>query len=398
MASVPIRYSGKLSTYGPASGSSHGAGYGASLRQRQEPRGLPISRPLVSLVVPAYNEAAILDENLELLCHYMEGLEDLYDWEILVVNDGSRDNTGDLAAAFASDWPDRVWVIHHLRNGGLGQALQTGFEHAHGDYVVTIDLDLSYSPDHIGRLLAKITESQAQVVVASPYMEGGRVSNVPGLRKFLSVWANRFLSLTAHRSISTLTGMVRVYDARFLGRLHPRSKGMDIMPEIIHKAQLLNAPIEEIPAHLHWRTPTLAPPSPAPRAPRRKSSMKILKHTGAIFFYGFMFRPVMFFFIPSLFFFATSAYAGYWALRHVHAEYQILAQVGPVLDLTSPLALAYQHNTHTFVLGGMLLMLGIQLFSLAVLSAQSKYYFEETFYLGSSSGRRSRDRSDRDED
>lgn len=387
MASVPIRYSGKLSTRPPIAA--------AEVRARQTHNGLtPGVRPLVSLVVPAYNEAAILDENLELLCHYMEGLEDLYDWEILVINDGSRDQTGQLAADFASRWPDRVWVIHHLRNGGLGQALKTGFEHARGNYVITLDLDLSYSPDHIARLLQKIIDSRAQVVVASPYMEGGQVSNVPGLRKFLSVWANRFLSLTAHRSISTLTGMVRVYDARFLRRLNPRSRGMDIMPEIIHKAQLLNEPIEEIPAHLHWRTPSL----PSPRAPRRKSSMKILKHTWSIFFYGFMFRPVMFFFIPSLLFFLGSAYSGFWALQHIHAEYQAMAVNGSVSDLTLPLALAYQHNTHTFVLGGMMLMLGIQLFSLAVLSAQSKYYFEETFYLGSSSRRSSRQREDWSED
>ena len=59
------------------------------------------SGPCVSVVVPAYNEAEILAANLTRLCDYLDQLEDMYRWEVIVVNDGSTDDTGPLADAFA---------------------------------------------------------------------------------------------------------------------------------------------------------------------------------------------------------------------------------------------------------------------------------------------------------
>jgi glycosyltransferase involved in cell wall biosynthesis len=307
----------------------------------------------------------------------MEALECEYRWELLIVNDGSQDNTGELAEHFAGS-RNNVYVVHHLTNFGLGQALRSGFEHCQGQYIVTLDLDLSYSPDHIERLLWKIQQTHAKVVVASPYMQGGKVSNVPWFRRFLSVRANQFLSLAARRNVSTLTGMVRVYDARFLNLLNLKSEGMDINPEVIHKAMILNARVEEIPAHLHWQASSIQ----GKKAPRRKSSMKILRHTWAMIYYGFVFRPVMFFIVPSLIFLLFSLYAIAWVLIHCWTSYQQLAQISPFPDPTEAVAIAFQHAPHAFIIGGMLLMLSIQLFSLGVLAVQSKRYFEETFYLG----------------
>jgi glycosyltransferase involved in cell wall biosynthesis len=334
-------------------------------------------KPLVSIVTPAYNEASIIQENLHDLCRYLDHLADEYRWELIIVNDGSRDNTGALADDFARSRSD-VQVIHHLRNAGLGQALRSGFDRAQGDYVITMDLDLSYSPDHIEALLLKIRQTGAQLVVTSPYMKGGKVSNVPYLRLWLSIWANRFLSVTARHNVSTLTGMVRVYDAEFLRILNLRATGMEINPEIVHKAMLLGAKIEEIPAHLHWRTS----PVPVKKAARRKSSMKILSHIWATFYYGFVFRPVMFFIIPSLFCFALAFYAALWMLRHCWVCYQVLAQTEPVPEITGAIALAFERYPHTFFIGGMTLTVAIQLFSLGVLAVQNKRYFEEVFYLG----------------
>ena len=84
------------------------------------------SRPLVSLVVPAFNEAALIQGNLSKLCRYMESLDSLYRWEIVVVNDGSVDNTGELVEAFARR-QSNVRVYHHITNFGLGQAFKFAF-------------------------------------------------------------------------------------------------------------------------------------------------------------------------------------------------------------------------------------------------------------------------------
>jgi glycosyltransferase involved in cell wall biosynthesis len=347
-------------------------------------------RPLVSVVAPAYNEALIIQANLTILCDYLHTLDSLYDWELVVVNDGSRDETGYLAEQFSERQP-QVQVVHHRVNKGLGSALRTAFNHAKGDYIVVVDLDLSYSPDHISRLLDRIEETQAAMVVASPYMPGGSIKNVPWLREALSIWANRFLSFASKRSLATLTGMVRVYDAEFLRMLNLRSRGMDINPEIIHKALLLMSQIEEIPGHLHWRNPEPSQQVRPKNAKKRGSSMKILRHTYDILFSGFLFRPVVFFLIPAAFMFLLSLYANFWVMMHCWTQYQALARLTSFPDPTEAVAQAFQHAPHTFFIGGMTMMLSIQFFSLGILSAQNKSYFEELFYLGSATYRKSND-------
>ena len=145
----------------------------------------------------------------------MESIEGQYRWEMIFVNDGSTDDTGELAEAF-SKTRKNIHLFHHNVNLRLGQVLKTAFTNCRGDYVVPVDLDLSYSPSHIGKLLTKICNTNAKMVVASPHMKEGKVSNVPWLRRTLSFWANRFLSLSAKNNLSTITFMVRAYDRMFL--------------------------------------------------------------------------------------------------------------------------------------------------------------------------------------
>ena len=211
-------------------------------------------RPLVSLVLPAYNEAAILEANLERLCAYLDTLGAAYQWEVIVVNDGSSDDTGEIADRFAAGRDD-VRVLHHISNFGIGRAFKSAFQNSRGDYVVTFDADLSYAPEHIGRMLQKLRETRATIVLASAYMPGGTATNVPWLRRVLSVWANRFLSLFARGGLSTITCMVRAYNGQFVRSLSLRSNAMDVMPEIVYKAMVLRARIEQIPAHLDWGAP-----------------------------------------------------------------------------------------------------------------------------------------------
>jgi glycosyltransferase involved in cell wall biosynthesis len=339
------------------------------------------SKPLVSLIVPAYNEASIIERNLSIICDYMESLEGDYRWEIIVVNDGSKDETGEIAEEFAST-RDNVRVLHHIVNFGMGQALKFAFNYCRGDYIITLDLDLSYSPDHIERLLTKIQETRAKIVVASPYMKGGKVSNVPWMRLHLSIWANRFLSATCHGDISTLTGLVRAYDGRFLRSLNLRGMSMDINPEVIYKARMLRARIEEIPAHLSWYNTQKAKKAKTAKKTPRRSSMKILRQIWAVFFSGFIFRPVMFFFIPGFILFLLSLYANVWVLIHCFTQYQKLAHLTQFPDPTEAVAAAFYAAPHTFIIGGITLILAIQLMSLGILAMQSKSYFEEIFYLG----------------
>ncbi|NOT54891.1 MAG: glycosyltransferase family 2 protein [Deltaproteobacteria bacterium] len=371
--------------------SENAVGSGAAQFSTEDERaGRSDGKPFVSLVVPAYNEAAIVEKNLAALCQYMATLADQCRWEIIFVNDGSADDTGKIADAFAKHSP-HVRVLHHVTNFGAGQAFRFAFNQCRGDYIITLDLDLSYSPDHIERLLRKIRETRAKVVVASPYMVGGKLSNVPWLRRTLSVWANRFLSRAAKGHLSTLTSMVRAYDRRFLQSLDLKSTGLEINPEIIHKAMLLGAKIEEVPAHLDWGT------QKKERAKQRSSiNIRLLRHIVEILLSGFLFRPVMFFVLPGLGFFLLSLFANTWVLIHSYGHYQSLSQYGSMsVRASAAVAAAFAQAPHTFIIGGMTLMLSIQLISLGILALQGKSYFEEVFHLGTTIYKATREQTTR---
>jgi len=329
-------------------------------------------RPFVSVVVPAYNEALILMESLTELYAYLQALTDEYEWELVVVNDGSQDETGDIAEAFARTRPE-VRVLHHAVNFRLGQALRFAFNTCHGDYVVTIDCDLSYSPDHIGLLLAQLRAEHAKIAVASPYMKGGRTSGIPFGRRVLSRGANRFLSASSGGQLSTLTGMVRAYDRPFLSSLSLRSMGTDINTEILYKAQLLNARVIEVPAHLDWTGQQAA-------APERESKMQIGKSTSAYMFSGFMFRPVAFFIIPGLIVLAFALYNLGWLTYNILHEYSHLSgSFEP--RMSEAFARTFDTRPHAYFVSGFTLVIAVQLLSLGIMSSQQKRYFEELFHL-----------------
>jgi len=301
-------------------------------------------RPLITVIIPAYNEAGLIENTLAKVATYLTEGEDRWEWELLVVDDGSTDGTGDLADAFAAD-DLRVRVLHHRVNFNLGQALRYAFGESRGDYVVTLDADLSYSPGHIGRIVKELDKTRAKVVLASPYARGGSVLGVPGSRLAASKAANRFLSVTAKGDLSTVTGMTRGYDGVFIRSLNLKAMDVEINSEIIYKAQVLRARIVEIPATLHWD-------------PDRDSSFAFSRSVAAYAFSGFLFRPFAFFIIPGLVALAGALVLWLW------------------------LVLASGDDTYRAVLAATATVVGVQLVALGLLSVQSKRYFEEMFHLG----------------
>jgi glycosyltransferase involved in cell wall biosynthesis len=343
-------------------------------------------RPLVSVVVPAYNEAAILAHSVDIICRYMQGLEDRYRWELLIVNDGSTDNTGEVAEQCAAAWPN-VYVLHHPYNFRLGQALRYAFTNCRGDFVVVMDVDLSYSVDHIERMLTRIRETKAKIVIASPYMKGGAVRNVPAFRKFLSKWANWYLCLMVAKDgfsdrMTTITGMVRCYDREFLQRLNLKAMSVEINSEIIYKAMILRARIVEIPATLNWGKEKSKNTG---KAQNRKSSMRTVLAIMHSFVSGFMFRPFLFFIFPGIFFTLVSFYPLGWAAVHSLSAFGQVpnASTSFLYRVSDAIGLSFQQAPHAFVVGGFCLLIGVQLFNLGLMALQNKRYFEEMYHLAS---------------
>lgn len=312
--------------------------------------------PLVSVVVPAFNEADVIADTLERLVDHLRTLEPRFRWEIVVVDDGSTDPTADLAEKFAAG-ERRVRVLRHRVNFRLGQALRYAFGQTEGDFVAVIDCDLSYSPDHITRMLHTAQETGARVVVASPYMKGGSTTAVPFLRRVTSRGANRLLGAAAGGGLTTLTGMVRVYDGPFLRNLDLRAVDSDINVEIIYKAQILHARVVEVPAHLDWSFA-------ATDGRRRTVGGRVRGATVSSLFSSFLFRPFLLFGLAGLVLAAAAGGAFGWAV-------------------------ANDGTTAAYLVAGVFLLGALLLVGLGVVAAQAKRYFEELYHLGTSVLRRS---------
>jgi hypothetical protein len=238
--------------------------------------------------------------------------------------------------------------------------------------VITFDADLSYTTDHIRRLLDAITETGARVVIASPYMQGGRTYGIPFMRRILSRGANWFLGLTAQDNLKTVTGLVRAYDGPFIRTLDLKAVDTDVNTEIIYKAQLLRARIEEIPAELDWH-------NLGTRRPVKGFNSRLYWGTAKQLVSGFLFRPFMFFLVPGLLLLLVSLGFGVWAVRAV-------AQTPGAVDESWIDATNATIRTRPiiFAAGAASMVIGLQLVSLAIVTLQAKRYFEELFHLGTS--------------
>ena len=205
----------------------------------------------LSIVIPMFNEGENVEATLGRVETELVSFQGAY--EIIAVNDGSLDNTlENLEKVAAQD--GRVRIVSHPKNIGRGMALRTGFKEARGEIVVSIDADLSYDPRYILDLLKTLRkEEDIDFVLASPYMPGGGVQDVPLLRLWISRLGNKILRFAMPNRIYTSTGIFRAYRKKVLDSLELESEGKEIHLEILSKALALGYRVREIPAILTGR-------------------------------------------------------------------------------------------------------------------------------------------------
>jgi dolichol-phosphate mannosyltransferase len=206
----------------------------------------------VTVVIPAYNEGAAFAGSLVTIADYFSKHRGGgYEFNYLIVDDGSSDETFAVASNFARRRAD-TRVLQHERNRGLGAALRTAFAEVDSGVAVVLDADLSYSPATAMELIELLDRQRADIALASPYADGGAVQNVPLLRRLLSREANRLLSLATCGRYATLTCMVRAYRADALHRMRFKSDGMDSVAEMLLGALRSGMRVVELPATLCW--------------------------------------------------------------------------------------------------------------------------------------------------
>jgi len=202
--------------------------------------------PLLTIVVPVYNERATLPEVIDRVRR--TGL----DLELIIVDDGSTDGTREFLEALPQD--DRTRVILQPKNAGKGAALATGFRYATGDIVIVQDADLEYDPAEYPALIAPIVEGKADVVYGSRFAGGGA-------HRVLYFWhsvGNRFLTLVSNMltdlNLSDVECGYKVFRREIIQETPLKSKRFGFDPEITVKVARGGYRIYEVPISYAGRT------------------------------------------------------------------------------------------------------------------------------------------------
>ncbi len=207
--------------------------------------------PLLSVIVPAYNEAGTIVQLLEQVVAVELDLL----VEILVVDDGSTDDSAARVERWAEQFAgnERITVrLLRKSNGGKGSAVRAGIDASRGDYIIIQDADLEYEPNDYPEILAPLRSGQAEVVY------GSRILG-PSARGSLSYYLGGRLVTLATNIIygARLTDEPTCYKAfkgDLLRAIPLASKGFEFCPEVTAKVLRLGIPILEVPIHYHPRS------------------------------------------------------------------------------------------------------------------------------------------------
>ncbi|MDY6906773.1 MAG: glycosyltransferase [Chloroflexota bacterium] len=196
----------------------------------------------LSIIIPALNEERNVAELIPKLRKVISPISPEY--EIIVVDGGSTDDTAATARALEAK-------VTMQKEKGYGGALKEGFCIAQGDYILTLDGDLSHDPSFIPDLWRE--RAEAEIVVASRYVTEGS-ARMPITRRFLSRALNMFFASGLSLPLKDLSSGFRLYHAATLRDLELSSSDFDILQEVVIKCHSQGWHIKEVPFHYLPRT------------------------------------------------------------------------------------------------------------------------------------------------
>lgn len=198
----------------------------------------------LSVVIPAYNEEKGIAAIVQRVLAVKEDLRraDVSGLELLVVNDGSKDCTYEVAQELANG-DSCVRVISHLKNRGYGAALKTGFATSSGDLVGFLDADGTYPPEYFPQL-CKAAMAGADVVIGSRMM--GADSKMPLTRRIGNIFFAGLLTLLGAQKVTDSASGMRVFKRNVLERISPLPDGLNLTPVMSTRALHENLSVVEV--------------------------------------------------------------------------------------------------------------------------------------------------------
>ena len=211
------------------------------------PHALAVPRVLdLSIVIPAYDEAERIAPTLARVHRFLAARP--LTWEIVVVDDGSRDGTAALVDALAADIP-HLRCIRQVPNRGKGAAVRVGMLEARGAVRVMCDADGSMPPEELPALLAAIDRGDAEIAIGSRYADGAAVATrQPLYRRLWSRLCNRVVQRTLVPGVRDTQCGFKAFTAPAAADLFRRARidGWAFDLEILALARRRGYPIAEV--------------------------------------------------------------------------------------------------------------------------------------------------------
>lgn len=197
----------------------------------------------ISIIIPAHNEK----DNLRPLMDSVEKLRKKQKWdcEIVIVNDNSSDNTGEIAAELSKKFK-KIQVINRKGNRGMGNALKEGTKKAKGNIIVWIMGDRSDELSIIPKMVRMIEQGN-DVVFGSRYVSGGSSGDLDKFKAFSSSGYTTLARIVFGIKVHDITNAFRAFRKEIFGELKIESGDFAISPEFAIKAHLKGYKLAEVP-------------------------------------------------------------------------------------------------------------------------------------------------------
>ncbi len=203
---------------------------------------------MLSIVIPAYNEGERIYKNLGIILEEISKFTD--DFELVPVNDGSKDNTKDEIKRIAAE-NSKINPVIYEKNKGKGAAIVEGIKAAKGDVIGFLDADLDIAPSHIASFVAAMNEKNADVVIGSKMHKDSEL-NYPPMRKVFSFGYYVLLKVLFGLKVKDTQTGIKLYKAKFIkeivDKLTVYGYAFDI--EILALANSMKASIIEMPVKI----------------------------------------------------------------------------------------------------------------------------------------------------
>ena len=199
------------------------------------------------VIIPTYNEL----ENIEKIIRAVFSLQELFD--ILIVDDGSPDGTGNVVKHLQTEFKDRLFILERKGKQGLGTAYIAGFKwglQQQYNYMFEMDADFSHNPKDLVQLYEACHIHGADMSVGSRYIRGGRVENWPLNRVFISYGASVYVRLITWMHVKDCTAGFVCYKREILEKIsldNIRFIGYAFQIEMKYRTWKAGFTIKEIP-------------------------------------------------------------------------------------------------------------------------------------------------------